>query len=153
MRMWVMRRSSRSWPASSPIPNAGEWLQFPLTSTMGLHPPWPAPNQGGSCPTGDQALDRRQADTAREVNQLTLPEVQKSHSIRPQSPIALSSQGWAFLPNINNRLLLLKNEIQNKAHQYTVIQKAQRGFQFCCLQPSTVPLFRITSSSHLHPWH
>lgn len=145
MTVWVMR-SSRS--CLLPCHPTGRGLaEGAPDSTMGTASPWPGPNQRGLCPTGDQALDRKQADTVREVNQ-ALPEVQKSH-LQTQTPCVLSSQGWAFFPNVNNRLSLFKNEIQNKAHQYPAIQKAQRGFQFCFPQPSTVPLCKVTCSSHL----
>lgn len=109
-----MRKSSRSWLLPPPSQRQGDGWRFPSPALWDLHPPWPGPNQGDSCPTGDQVLDRKRADTVREVNQ-ALPEVQKSHSFRSQTPSVLSSQGWAFLPNINNRFPLFKNEIQNKA--------------------------------------
>lgn len=149
MRVWVLRKSSRSRPAFSPIPCSGVWLKVPLSSTVGTAPPWPGPEGRG---TGDQALHRKQADTVREVKQ-ALPEVQKAHSFSPKTPSVLSSRGWAFFPNINNRLCRFKNEIQNKVHQYPAIQKAE-GFPVLFSSAlHSPPLQGHLLLTRVHPWH
>lgn len=111
MTVWVMR-SSRS--CLLPCHPTGRGLaEGAPDSTMGTASPWPGPNQRGLCPTGDQALDRKQADTVREVNQ-ALPEVQKSHSFRPKPPVFSPVRAGLFSPMSITDFPFLKMKFRTK---------------------------------------